>query len=1100
MAQQPYFKGIPKKQTTPTKVVPGTVAKQVFQQSVEDAKKGVQKEIPDVVLKAKAPQQLEARNKKREFDQKQRVETPIRVPTSHGDKWVKVAGWNNLTVDQKAAKRNALAQEFDDEMASQGIKPTRPAPPRLATSDEAVSEGSALFQNARDAVYGAVNQAGRTAQMVNPGLGGFEAFRQVGGNALSSGLRTASNFVKDQENAVTGNALKDVSGTGTVFDLLDPSKMLEGLVHTPSSILSSAANLVDPKTDTVGQIQSGVEVGANFLPGYLAAAKGIKVGKNLLKGGAPLSTAVGQGAKSTALSLLGNNGPDTPAGINAPSVANDIPTLPKPTPDAPSFQQFREGAKGADVPDDAFYEDFYGGGNVSKTQQVPQPETMPKVETPAAPVMNDMAPGVSTSARKAQVAEDRAAMGLDELDNAVRKSFGESLDNARTKGYDGAWATREAEAVTTKPRALNDEETAGMVDVMTGLKKQHKSVLEQIANETDPAKLDRLRDDLKGIEKQFDGISEAVKLSGTEKGRALASQKITLNEDFDLISVKSRAKAAKGADLSTAEVEKYDSMVTRLEKAEARINDLELKNVDLQTALDSMPTGAKSGRRVARTDVEIKAARADALAKIQKSINTGAINSGPGAFFELDYKAIAQYALTFAEQGVGKVEDVIALTLKGAKEAGIDLTDKDVKKALIDWGTPKKSSRELDAAIFQRDRLRKEIRNSISGMESTGIQKVIREASALPRALQATGDLSATLRQGLLLGAGNKRKAMAAFGRAMRAVVDPVYSAKLERELMGSPMAVKRKQAGLFIADGETLSLAEEAFMSKIAKEYPILKTVSGASERHYTTFLNQLRASVFDDMVKRFPDMGLDDKKALADFINVATGRGRVSPGIAETASKVFFSPRFMASRIEAPLDAVGLTKQGRAMWKSPAARFQLMKSWSTVIGSGVGLLSLAKMAGAEVSLDPDSPDFGKARLGDTSFDIWGGMQPPVRLAAKLAKQVKSGEKPEYKKGTAEEAMKFLRYKLAPLPNIIIGAMDKQDAVGQPYLVDKEGKMDAKTVAEDGIKTLSPLLIKDLASLWNFDGETNTPIEAKIAGSIAAPLGVGVSTYKRKS
>jgi hypothetical protein len=287
--------------------------------------------------------------------------------------------------------------------------------------------------------------------------------------------------------------------------------------------------------------------------------------------------------------------------------------------------------------------------------------------------------------------------------------------------------------------------------------------------------------------------------------------------------------------------------------------------------------------------------------------------------------------------------------------------------------------------------------------------------------------------------------------------------------------------------------------MSKIAKEFPILKTVSGASERHYTTFLNQLRATVFDDMVKRFPDMGLDDKKALADFINVATGRGRVSPGISETASKVFFSPRFMASRIEAPLDAVGLTKQGRAMWKSPAARFQLMKSWSTLIGGGVGLLSLAKLAGAEVSLDPDSPDFGKARFGDTSFDIWGGMQSPVRLAAKLANQIKSGKKPEYNKGTAEEAMKFLRYKLSPAFNIAFGAIDKQDAVGQPFLVNKAGEMTAGTVAEDAIKSLSPLLIKDLASLWNLEGDTNTPIEAKIGGTVLAPLGVGVSTYKRK-
>lgn len=735
---------------------------------------------------------------------------------------------------------------------------------------------------------------------------------------------------------------------------------------------------------------------------------------------------------------------------------------------------------------------------IKKYVKTDQPKEVPTIQKSVQQPVQVPEGTPATSARKVMVAEDRANMGLGELEDPLRKTWGEALDNARNRGFNDAWAEREAKSVIEKPRAFSDEETAGMTEAMARRKVEFKSVRNQLANATDPAEIEKLSNDLAGIQKQYDTLSEAVGLSGTEKGRALASQKLTLSEDYDLISIKSEAKASKKADLTDKENAMFDDMVKRLEVAEARIAEVEMKNLDLQAMVDSMPKGAKSGRRIARTSVEIKAARADALERIKASKPT-AMYSGLAPLGDIDYKAIAQYALTFVEEGVGKVEDVINLTLKGAKEAGIDLSEQEVRKALIDWGTPKKSTRELDAAIFQRDRLRKEIRQSIADLGESTFERIRKEATALPRALQATGDLSATLRQGLILGAGNKRKALAAFGKAMKAVVDPVYSAKLERELMSSPMAVVRKQAKLYIADGETMSLAEEAFMSRIAKEYPILKTITGASERHYTTFLNQLRASVFDDMVARFPEMTMQDKTALADFINVATGRGRVAHGLSEKASKVFFSPRFMASRIEAPLDAVGLTKEGRAMWKSPGARHQLMKSWSTLIAGGGTLLGLAKLAGGEVSLDPDSPDFGKARFGDTSFDIWGGMQSPVRLLAKIAKQVKSGEKAKFGKDTAEAIYKFVRYKAAPMPNIILGAIDKQDAVGQPYLIDKNGKMTVATVGEDIGKSFSPLLIKDLASLWNLDGETKTPIGAKVAGTVAAPLGVGVSTYKRK-
>ena len=748
-----------------------------------------------------------------------------------------------------------------------------------------------------------------------------------------------------------------------------------------------------------------------------------------------------------------------------------------------------------------------------KSQYVPKESqsvstTSPQPDIPTARPAQAAEDVPATSARKAMVADDRANMGLGELDDAVRKSFGESLDNARTKGYDGAWATREAEAVTAKPRALNDEETAGMVDAMAGLKKQHKSVLEQIANETDPAKLDRLRDDLAGIEKQFDGISEAVKLSGTQKGRALASQKITLNEDFDLISVKSQAKAKKGEDLTAKETAKYEDLVNRLTEVDAKIADLELKNIDLQNALDSMPKGAKPGRRIARTDVEIKAARTDALSKWSKSVTSSPMGAGidPTAY---DYKALGQYIATFAEEGVGKVEDVIRAAIASAKASGIEISEADAKKGLLEWGTPKKSNREMDVAIFQRDRLRKEIRSSIQSHEESRLKRAAREITALPRAAQSTLDFSATLRQGILLGAGNPMKAAWAYGKALRATFDPVYSAKLDRLLYSTPQALRRKRAKLYLANGEATNLAEEAFMSNWINKIPGVGILTKGAERHYTTFLNQLRSTVFDAEMARYPDMSVDQQKALADFVNVATGRGRVPDGAAEFLSHGFFSPRFTASRIQAPLDAIGVTPNGRAMWKSPAARAQMLKSWGSMIATGATMAALAKEFGAEVELaDVDSSDWGKIKIGDTRYDIWGGFLPQVRMLARLAKLGKSGNKAGYKEAGRDIVADFLKYKMSPNANMIDAAISKQDAVGNPMFINKEGEVTPGAIVEDLPKFYSPLIVKELADLWGlsfdvdaleFKVESNTPMGAKVAGTILAPHGVGVNTYKKK-
>jgi len=122
---------------------------------------------------------------------------------------------------------------------------------------------------------------------------------------------------------------------------------------------------------------------------------------------------------------------------------------------------------------------------------------------------------------------------------------------------------------------MSDIETAGLVDAMERLKQEHGKVLSRIENETDPAEIASLSAEAGRIEAEFDALTRAMHSSASEKGRALNAQKLTIDQDFTLVSVKTRAKAAKGKALTEAESAQLAEMTKQLEEARKKIGELE---------------------------------------------------------------------------------------------------------------------------------------------------------------------------------------------------------------------------------------------------------------------------------------------------------------------------------------------------------------------------------------------------------------------------------------------------------------------------------------------------------------------------------------------
>lgn len=371
----------------------------------------------------------------------------------------------------------------------------------------------------------------------------------------------------------------------------------------------------------------------------------------------------------------------------------------------------------------------------------------------------------------------------------------------------------------------------------------------------------------------------------------------------------------------------------------------------------------------------------------------------------------------------------------------------------------------------------------------TKYKEVGMQVANIPRAVMASFDFSAPLRQGVFLIGRPKRFFTSVFKSFKPFFSERTYQGIME-EIFSRPTAELMKESGLSLTHlGRGLKGREEMFMSNLAERLPIIGRGVRASERAYVSFLNKMRADVFDDLVKKGTELGIKDPKFFKDtarYINTATGRGELKFGFnfepaAEILNTWFFSPRLIASRINLlrPSFYVGLEPTVRK-----EALKDLMKFGSIALGTG----GLAMYGGANVEMDPTSADFMKIRFGNTRYDILGGFQQPVRLAAQLISgKVKSSTTGKtmvlgegYRALTRPEiALRYLEYKQAPVVSFGVGLLRGKNALGEKFDIPTE-------VANRFI----PMVAQDMKDLYQEKG-----LEG-IAMASPAILGVGVQTY----
>ncbi|MBS1729394.1 MAG: hypothetical protein JSS67_01310, partial [Bacteroidetes bacterium] len=494
---------------------------------------------------------------------------------------------------------------------------------------------------------------------------------------------------------------------------------------------------------------------------------------------------------------------------------------------------------------------------------------------------------------------------------------------------------------------------------------------------------------------------------------------------------------------------------------------------------------------------------------------------------------------------IAKTDAAILDAKKKSMQRLIDKTNEQIKKG--DFETRKQTPIELDSEGIKLKnellevRAKRKLEQLMDEYSKRGTIKkgadMIADIINIPRAIMATGDYSAVLRQSVIATLSHPYFAKKAGVMMVKAGASQKAYDEFFYDLEHSPKYDTYVNSGLAITDRNAAEMKfhEERYMSSLASKIPIvgepikvkgktkvpgLNIIKG-SERAYTIYLNAMRIMLFDHYASMLEAKGKtfanspDAYKEIAKFANNMTGRGDVGKllnGAAPLLNAFFFSPRLIASRVNMLTYLMKPSFWSKAPVEIRRAYFRDMG-----IFIGTGLTTLAAFAALSsalyndddknkihVGFDPLSSDFGKIRQSNTDFDIWGGYQQYAKLAAimfagsrktQTGKEIKLDGEGAFGESRGSVVGRFARGKLSPPAGIATDLMmggetflgekikwnadeKKKEISTQKYIAEHFAPMNVISVVEAA---------KDLG--W---------AKALLLTVPSNVLGVGTNTYER--
>jgi hypothetical protein len=618
--------------------------------------------------------------------------------------------------------------------------------------------------------------------------------------------------------------------------------------------------------------------------------------------------------------------------------------------------------------------------------------------------------------------------------------------------------------------------------------------------------------------------------------------KIKRNQEIDGLR-----KKIKGLQKENAAAEKEAN--TFYGESDAAERRLQAKEDELERLKERRPKAntPKERREISDREKKLNQEIAEERKKIraeEKEANTFYTEEVSAEFKKLqdikkrNERELAKIQEQFEKGDFAKEEKKIPLTQMGELEKAFPNAYKDAVKSFYALAKAQEA-RRIRIAI-------QEFENMTPNQKASA--NIVRWVN-VPRTAMTTLDLSAPGRQGLVASVAYPKIAKGAMATMFKHLKSQDAYDAFYHELREGGNWDLYKESKLGITDPHSLHTGEieEAYLGgNPLEKIPIVgKYGIKASQRAYVSYLNKMRIDIFDMYAADLKAAGktfansTQEYKALASYVNTITGRGNVANFIEKYMpflSSTLFAPRLIASR----LNMLGITdipnlvvQGGRYLVKGatlgkfdpkwnvnfgfysklpPKVRKTALIALSKTIGAGMALLYAADAAGFEVEYDPRSSDFGKIKVGNTRYDIWGGMQPYVRVFAQIfsgaAKSANTGKMYQLdgkKFGGKTEASvmgTFMRGKLNPIISTGWDIASRSTVIGEPVLrqFDIPFIRDANDAPEGSLtitdklgNNIMPLLWQDALEAMKEHGG------AGLAMSLPSIFGVGVNTYEPK-
>ena len=411
----------------------------------------------------------------------------------------------------------------------------------------------------------------------------------------------------------------------------------------------------------------------------------------------------------------------------------------------------------------------------------------------------------------------------------------------------------------------------------------------------------------------------------------------------------------------------------------------------------------------------------------------------------------------------------------------------------------------------------------------------LRFVTTAQRALRATMDFSAVLRQAARMTLAHPVKAARAFGKAWTAARSETSLQDVNDEIMSDPTVREAvDKFGLHLRevdatnarDVEMFHGMERNRIKLFGREFaitdiPFFGEFMLKSERHYLTYLNAMSVELYTSIVndnRRFPGGATPwQKKMVADMINIWNGSAALSKksrkGLQHAlVNDIFWAPQLAISRIQSsvgydwwhPLVAKGIENEaGVAEPVSNAERKAAAKAGlSEHMRSTIAMLAIGALLKWMFSDDDDKYDFSQAdwfekmmmlvspKIGNTTIDLTGGESTFDRLAYHLAtksKRTGTGRLQKFGDFNGPDVWslvgRYLQGKVSPSVSTVASLWNGKDFVGDEYGV---GKMTQEM--------LVPLTFEDVKDqiVQNGVGKSLLTVPLTL-------LGAGGSTYDRK-